>query len=142
MKRSMILILFFCIICASGCYIGDTDSQLVLNKEKSFFSDYSIEDGKVYYYCYLIIDNKSNNSCRASIVGDFLKDQDSGLLKERYLTAVEDKRNIKQSLFLLEPGENVLEIVFIGTNGKSIVRNDRLLPPITINKELEEIKPE
>jgi hypothetical protein len=52
-----------------------------LVEEKSFFSDFTIRGDRVYFLCFLCVENPGEELRAATITGDFLKDAEGGLLE-------------------------------------------------------------
>ena len=51
---------FLCIVFLMLSLISCQTKDIKLNEEKSYFSDFKIENDKVYIYCTLFIENKSD----------------------------------------------------------------------------------
>ena len=114
-------------------------NQLFLNlnalwEEKSFFSDFKIENNKVYIYCTLFIENKSDTEKVISLKASFEKDVETGLLKEALVSGYSLDESTQE--FQLKKGENQLDVVFVGEYAGVDKKHDRLLPDI----EIAEIK--
>lgn len=137
---------------------GKTAPTLV--KNGSFFSDFAVEENRVYFLCRLTIHNPRNEQVPVKIRGDFSADEEGGLIlgQELFARRLDDdastdflaldaaeKETVLQDrsrlLFLLPPGEHSFWVVFSGLHGESSVKQDRLLPPITISP-LVDVTPE
>jgi len=129
MKKAILL---FCIVCMLLCLFSCQSNDINLNKEKSFFSDFEIENDKVYIYCTLFLENQSNSQEVVEIKALFESDAKNGLLKEENLYGYTVDENSKT--FTLEQGENQIDIVFIGEYAGTPEKADRLLPEIEIIK--------
>ncbi len=131
-----------------------------LVKDGSFFSDFVVEEDRVYFLCRLTIHNPRNEQVPVKIRGDFSADKEGGLVLGRELFArrldgdastdflaldAAEKETILQDrsrlLFLLPPGDHAFWVVFSGLHGENSVKQDRLLPPITISP-LVDVTPE
>ena len=126
------IILLLSIMCTILCLCSCQQKNVHINKEKSFFSDYKVEDGKVYIYCSLVIENPTEAEINVALQACFSDDVKNGLLQESmvdgYLIDGETKT------FQLKNGENQLDIVFIGLHAGGKQKHDRTLPDIEIIK--------
>ena len=135
--------------------------QLV--EEESFFSDFTVRGDRVYFLCRLCIRNGADQPQAVQVTGDFSEDAAGGLLawdvavwalrmedytpgsflsmSDEALAAVTD-RNADGSLrvFPLQPGDNAFWALFVGDHGTAEVKQNRLLPPISI-RALPEVTP-
>ena len=96
-------------------------------KEKSFFDDFTVVDRQVFFQYHLVVENRYNKDIKVEIFGDFSRDVTSELVIERSLAGYQAE-NMSNHEFVLSPGENDLNVVFIGTHGISDQKQDRLLP--------------
>ena len=127
MKKFLVLL---CIVCMMLSLISCQAKDIKLNEEKSFFSDFKIENDKVYIYCTLFIENKSDTEKVISLNASFEKDVEIGLLKEVLVSGCSLDESTQE--FKLQEGENQLEVVFIGKYAGVDKKHDRLLPTIEI----------
>ena len=52
MKKFLVLLCIVCMMLSLfSCQAKDVNLDVVLNEEKSYFSDFKIENDKVYIYC-------------------------------------------------------------------------------------------
>ena len=126
MKRLVVLILALCCL-LSAC--GTPSGDIVLDEEGSYFDNFFVLEGKVYFHCTLVLQNNTDQDITVKIRGDFQKDFASGLLTEAKLMALSGNQ---EDSFVLAPGENELKVVFIGDHGGYSIKQDRLLPEIEI----------
>lgn len=97
--------------------------------EKSFLSDYCLEDDRVHFLCHLELYNRSLEHVKVGLTGNFEADKKSGLVQEQYLTATGGSGS---KSFILPPGRSVLDVEFVGTYGGSDGKQNRLLPEIHV----------
>ena len=76
------ILAILCILCMMLSLFSCQTEDVKLDKEKSCFSDFKIENDKVYIYCTLYIDNKSDTEKVISLTASFEEDVENGLLKE------------------------------------------------------------
>ena len=135
MKKNKLFskIIFFVIVCcgifsmnAYSCKSNDVK----IDYDKSFFNNFKVIEDKVYINCYIVIFNNSSEEKIIKIKGDFSEDAKNGLVKESELCGYTIE-NVSESI-KLKPGENKLNIVFIGVFGGNYKKNNRLLPQMTI----------
>ena len=133
MKRAIAFICSVCMmLCLFSCQSNGNklDNDIILNKDKSLFSDFKIIDDKVYIYCTLFIDNRAGSNKDIKIKALFENDAKIGLLKEAALYGCSVDKN--SGIFNLEQGENQIDIVFIGQYAGTPKKVSRALPTIEI----------
>ena len=126
------ILAFLCILCMMLSMFSCQAKDVKLDEEKSFFSDFKIENNKVYIYCTLFIENKSDTEKVISLNASFEKDVEIGLLKEALVSGYSLDESTQE--FQLKKGENQLEVVFVGEYAGVDKKNDRLLPDIEITE--------
>ena len=124
------IIVFLCMICMMLCLCSCHPNNIHLNKEKSFFSDFKIENDKVYIYCTLFIENQSDAEKDVVLQASLENDAKNGLLKEATIKGYSIDEGVEP--MKLQKGENQIDIVFIGEYGGKPEKVDRLLPDIEI----------
>ena len=129
MKNFLVLL---CIVCMMLSLFSCQVKDIKLNEEKSYFSDFKIENDKVYIYCTLFIENKSDTEKVISLNASFEKDVELGLLKEALVSGYSLDESTQE--FKLQKGENQLDVVFIGKHAGADKKHDRLLPDIEITE--------
>ena len=129
MKKILAILFILCMMLnLFSCQANDVQ----LNEEKSYYSDFKIENDKVYIYCTLFIENKSDTEKVISLKASFEKDFENGLLKEALVSCYlldESTQKIR-----LQKGENQFDVVFIGEYAGADKKHDRLLPEIEITE--------
>ena len=126
------ILAILCMLCMMLSLFSCQTEDIKLDKEKSFFSDFKIENDKVYIYCTLYIDNKSDTEKVISLTASFEEDVENGLLKEALASGYSLDESTQE--FQLEKGENQLDVVFVGEYAGVDKKNDRLLPDIEITE--------
>ena len=129
MKKFLVLL---CIVCMMLSLFSCQVKDIKLNEEKSYFTDFKIENNKVYIYCTLFIENKSDTEKVISLKASFEKDVEIGLLKEALVSGYSLDESTQE--FQLKKGENQLDVVFVGEYAGVDKKNDRLLPDIEITE--------
>ena len=126
-----------------------------LAEEESFFSDFTVRGDRVYFLCRLCIRNPADRPQAVRVTGDFSEDAAGGLLagnrdlhalrmedytpgsflsmSDEALAAVTDLSGDRSLRVLpLQPGDNTFWVLFAGDHGTAEVKQNRLLPPISI----------
>ena len=129
MKKTLSVLFVLCMVLS---LFSCQAKEIELNEEKSFFSDFKIENNKVYIYCTLFIENKSDTEKVISLKASFEKDVEIGLLKEALVSGYSLDESTQE--FQLKKGENQLDVVFVGEYAGVDKKNDRLLPDIEITE--------
>ena len=131
--KSKLIFIFVSTVIIIGLFFSSCttkkDSVRIVNEE-SFFSDFFIEDNKVYIKCELVIENLSSNEVKVEFVGNFEKDYENGLLKTSQLSGFKEDKSTK--VFNLPQGRSRLEVYFIGEHAGNQQKYDRRLPPIEV----------
>ena len=123
-------VVFICIACMALSLFSCQSSYIKLDKEDSFFSDFKVEDDKVYIYCTLFIENQSDIEKNVVLKASLDNDAKNGLLKEAVIDGYSVDRSTKT--FKLKAGENQIDVVFNGDYAGNEEKIDRLLPDIEI----------
>lgn len=105
-------------------------SEVVIDNNASYFSDFTIEGERVLFYCHLCIENRTDSKVLIQISGDFSDDKKGNLIQEDNLLAYSSTTD--SSVFELKPGTNKIDVCFIGTHGTASQKQDRNLPKLTI----------
>ena len=134
-----------------------------LVEEESFFSDFTVRGDRVYFLCRLCIRNGADQPQAVQVTGDFSEDSKGGLLagngelhalrveddfpgsflsmSDEALAAAADLSGDRSLRVLpLPPGDKVFWVLFAGDHGTAEVKQNRLLPPLTI-RALPEVTP-
>ena len=126
------ILAFLCIVSMILSLFSCQAEDIKLNEEKSYFSDFKIENDKVYIYCTLFIENKWDTEKVISLKASFEKDAENGLLKKTLISGYSLDESVQE--FQLKKGENKLDVVFIGEHADVGKKHDRLLPDIKITE--------
>ena len=127
-KKILILIaMSFMITCLCSC-----NREISIDGKESFYSDFKIDNNKVYIYCNLLIKNTDKTNAKIAISGVFDNDVKNGLLKQSLLSGYTS--DLETTEFNLEKGNNWIEVVFVGDYAGRNQKYDRLLPEIRIDK--------
>lgn len=124
------LIAFLCVICITLGLVACSSNGVKIDKKQSFFSDFKVENEKVYIYCTLFIENLQDSQKTVELKATFEDDAKNGLLKNASLYGYATDKSTKN--FKLHSGENKIEVVFIGDFAGTNKKQDRLLPDIEI----------
>ena len=130
MKQKISVIIAFTIILL--CICSCRKNEISIDNDESFYSDFKIEDDKVYIHCSVLVKNPGNDNAKISLSGVFENDKKIGLLKEELLNGYSD--DCETTEFNLKRGDNRIEVVFIGDYAGTNQKYDRLLPRIIINE--------
>jgi len=129
MKTRICAILVCGFLILTSCATSDDNNQILLDEKASFFSDFSIDDGMVFFFCHLEVINQTTESQQVHIQGDFREDVKGGLIQSPYLIAYR-KDDPDNTVFVLKPGKNVFDIFFLDEKGFADEKQNRLLPPL------------
>lgn len=131
MKKKLIaVLLLLCVLCGA-CGTADA-SDVAVQKDGSWFSDFEIVGDQVNFYCFLRLKNTGEQAQTVSIYGSFDADARGGLVTESRLLA-HDTSNPRSTAFYIPAGEEIdVKVVFTGTFAGTAEKHDRLLPALEI----------
>ena len=131
MKRTIcVAVAFACLLCMASCLPACQSRNVQLNEEKSYFSDFKVENDKVYIYCTLFIENSADDEKIIELKATLNDDAENGLLKEAVIDGYSRDEATKN--FTLQKGESRIDVVFIGEYAGTDEKLNRLLPDIEI----------
>lgn len=106
------------------------EREITVDTEESFYSSFNVDGNKVYIHCNILIKNPNQNEVNVALAGTFNDDAENGLLKNPILDGYSS--NCQTKTFILQRGDNWLDVVFIGEYAGKNQKCDRLLPEIQI----------
>ena len=110
---------------------GQTAEKLILIREKSFFSEYSIVEDQVLIRCEITVKNSYDTSRQFTLEAALPEDMKGGLLKEE--TLIGWNESLEKTVFTIgERREEQYIVVFVGTFAGNKQKQNRSLPEITI----------
>ena len=127
-KFLILFVLSLIALCLCSCQ----KREISIDEKESFYSDFKIENNKVYIYCDVLIKNPDKDDAKIALSGVFENDVKNGLLKEPFLNGYAS--DFETTEFNLKNGDNWIEVVFIGDYAGKNQKYDRLLPEIKIIK--------
>lgn len=111
---------------------GDSDQDsVVIDEKQSFFRDFEVLEDRVVFRCHYVLRNQTDDALQICLQGDFEKEYLLGSTKEKALyaqTSAEDPTDV----FVVSPGETVLDVCYVGTFNGTKQKANRLLPPTTV----------
>lgn len=137
MKKSTIIIIIAAVLVVAALSIivisivkNNDIQKVVLVKDESYYSDFSVENNTVRIYCKVVLINNSDSVQSFKIMASFESDKGK-LIKSSELFGTDNSTG--KDTFTLNPGEKgnfnvVFQDEFAGTNQK----HDRNLPEIEI----------
>lgn len=105
--------------------------QIYIDKNQSYFSDYEVENDKVFIKCHITLENTFQDEKMVTLSAKFPEDVTSGLLKSEKIKALnEDGSEMK---FVLSPQASTsFDVVFVGEYSGTNQKDNRNLPEINI----------
>ena len=109
-----------------------TTANISVDEENSWFSDYKVEDDKVYINCHIILKNTYDLEKTVNLSARLPEDAANGLLKHEIIKAFNEDGT--QAIFVLPPNASKsFDVVFVGEFAGNNQKHDRLLPEILID---------
>lgn len=127
----ILAITLLCCACLYGCCENPSNPPVRIVQESSFFSDFFVNEDSVQINCVLCLNNTTSEPLYVKISGDFTEDVQLGLLQEKTLYAVIPDEEQTSMIYVL-PGEQTIEVAFIGTFGGVLQKTNRLLPDLKV----------
>lgn len=127
-KKYIFLIAAAIFVLVAGYMLLQKHNGIHINYEKSFFSDFDVEEDKVYIECVLCIENNTGKQHKVKFIAESEEDKENGLIKDSKLNGYNE--DLETSLFDIEPGENRITVIFVGNYGGVKQKVNRLLPKI------------
>ena len=106
-------------------------NQIYVDKSQSYFSDFEVEDDKVFIKCHVTIENTFEDEKTVTLSAILPEDVTNGLLKNETVKALEEDGSEME--FVLSPNmSNSFDVVFVGEYAGTNQKANRLLPEIYI----------
>ena len=110
---------------------GKVKEVVEIDYSRSNYAEFQVEGEKVIIKCNYVIVNTYSEAKTVKLVGTFQKDRNLGLLQEAELTGVDSKQGGKDS-FVVAPGQNAVEVYYVGTFAWTNQKVNRVLPQTTL----------
>lgn len=127
-KKYIFLIAAAICVLVAGYMLLQKHDDIHINYEKSYFSDFHVEEDKVYFECVLCIENNTDKRHKVKFTAESEEDKENGLIKDSKLNGYNG--TLETSLFDIEPKENMITVIFVGNYGGAEQKVNRLLPEI------------
>jgi hypothetical protein len=105
--------------------------QIYVDKSQSYFSDYEVEDDKVFIKCHITIENTFKDEKVVTLSAILPEDVTNGLLKNETAKALKEDGS-EMEFVLLPNTSNSFDVVFVGEYAGTNQKANRLLPEIDI----------
>ena len=113
--------------------LNDEGTNLHIIKDESYYSDFSVEDNRVYIKCDLKIQNSSSED-KVFILDAIMKeDVVLGLLKNKNLQGFDDQL-IDRNFIIKKNSSSRFYVIFVGEFAGTNKKHDRNLPEIIITE--------
>ena len=124
--------IFLCVLIGLSMLAScKTTANISVDEENSYFSDYVIEDDKVYIKCHIILTNTYDVEKTVKLSAKLPQDAASGLLKDEKIKALNEDGS--QATFVLPPNSTEsYDVVFVGDFAGYERKYDKHLPEIFI----------
>lgn len=152
---SMMLVACSALLQGSDQHTEDTQELggIMIIDDGSWLSTFSVVGDMVVFSCRYTIENQSESAVSVELRGDFSPEKEHQLIMETTLHAylltydqfevfdlesldedaleeiLSDRNNTKIEL---QPGKNVVQVLFIGTHGSTDTKSSRLLPELEV----------
>lgn len=157
MKKSLVIFYIALVVLLLLLYIinvsvqtHDTPNLVTINEDTSCFDDFQISNGNVFFLCTYTLNNSSDTPVLVKLTGDFFKEYKLQLIQETKLQAITTDITMTSLIneqFLaeanltagypgseieLQPGDNEIKVLYIGTHAGGSQKSNRLLPDTKI----------
>lgn len=110
---------------------GNVKETVEIDFTRSNFSDFQVDGEKVIIKCNYVIVSTYSEPKTVKLTGTFQKDQKIGLLQEAELIGVDSRQGGKDS-FVVAPGQNAVEVYYVGTFAGTNQKVNLVLPETTL----------
>lgn len=123
-----VLLLVIGVLVFASCNSAD---EIYVDEKQSYYSDFKVEDDKVYIRCYITLINQFNGEKTVNLCAKLPEDVAIGLLKNEEIKALDEAGS--EMNFVLPPNSSeTFEVVFVGEFAGTNQKQDRNLPEIFI----------
>ena len=130
-KYTIFLCALICLSMLVALTSCKTTANISVDEENSYFSDYVIEDDKVYIKCHVILTNTYDAEKTVNLSAKLPQDAASGLLKDEKIKALNEDGS--QVTFVLPPNSSEsFDVVFVGDFAGYERKYDKHLPEMII----------
>lgn len=131
-KYTIFLCALICLSMLVALTSCKTTANISVDEENSYFSDYVIEDDKVYIKCHIILTNTYDAEKTVKLSAKLPDDAANVLLKQEIVKALNEDGS--ETAFALPPNSTEsYDVVFVGEFAGSKQKQDRHLPEILID---------
>ncbi len=132
-KASVVLVLLLVLVGAAIAVqpLLNASEKVSIVEAQSHFSDFRVENGKVYIDCQVTINNPTNAEKKVNLSANIPDDVKTGLLKAAYVR-VTDENGLEKTLVVPARSRKSYDISFVGEYAGTDQKHDRNLPQITI----------
>lgn len=131
-KLTIFLCALICLSMLVALTSCKTTANISVDEENSYFSDYVIEDDKVYIKCHIILTNTYDVEKTVKLSAKLPDDAANGLLKQEIVKALNEDGS--ETAFALPPNSTEsYDVVFVGEFAGNKQKQDRHLPEILID---------
>jgi hypothetical protein len=133
MKKSVysLTVLFLVVSMLMSLASCSRADQIYVDKSQSYFSDYEVEDDKVFIKCHITIENTFKDEKVVTLSAILPEDVTNGLLKNETAKALKEDGS-EMEFVLLPNTSNSFDVVFVGEYAGTNQKANRLLPEIDI----------
>ena len=133
-KQITVILLLFILLFSfafTACSKNDSEQNISLNVDKSWFNTFSISGDAVTISCVVYLENSSDDIVYIELHGYFPEDYASNLLAQEELIASLPGEQ-SNTIIPVEPGGKAYSVEFVGKFAGNYMKHDRRLPKIEI----------
>lgn len=125
LMRKIVLLALALVLVLSGCR-PEPPVGVTVDEDNSFLRDFEIDDGKVYFYCWITLESACDEDRWVELRAQSPEDVAGGLL--------ESPEMFSSERFLVPAKGRVeyAEVTFVGQHGGGTTKLNRLLPDIIV----------
>lgn len=121
------------IVCIATIIVSiNSVEKVYINKDSSYFSDFIVENDKVYIRCSITIKNTYKADKTVILSANMTDDVNTGLLNEAKIYSLNEDGSISDFIIKGE-SQQTFNVVFTGDFAGTNIKHDKLLPDITID---------
>ena len=109
----------------------NTTDKIYIDKEKSYFSGFEVENDQVFIKCHITLTNTFETEKMVNLSAKLPEDVTSGLLKNEEVHVLNED-GLENVFILPANASKTFDVVFVGEYAGTNQKNDRNLPEINI----------
>lgn len=131
-KKGYIMFLLLAVLMLILYVSYNVNDKIYVDKGKSYFSEFKVENDKVFIECYITLVNTFDVEKTVNLSAKLPEDVTTGLLKNEDVISLNEDGS-KTEFILSSNSSESFDVVFVGAYSGANQKHDRGLPEINIS---------